>query len=59
MDQRQVKKKKVGSSLVAQWLELRATTTRVRSLVRELRSHMPCSVARNIRTRRKKQKEVY
>ena len=33
-------------SLVVQWLD---STAWVQSLVRELRSHMPCNVAKNLK----------
>ena len=48
------KKPFTGTSLVAQWLRLRFLMqgVPVRSLVRELRSHMPCS-PRNQNTKQK------
>ena len=42
------KKKKLGNYLVVQWLGLHASTVglQVQSLVKVLRSHMPCGIAR-------------
>ena len=36
----------LGTSLVVQWLRLRALTAQIQSLVRELRSHKLCGVAK-------------
>ena len=47
------KKKNQGTSLVVQWLKLRLSMqgVRVRSLIGEPRSHMPCNQRRrNIKT---------
>ena len=48
-----------GMSLVVWWLGLHASTAGVqfRHLVGDLRSHMPCSVARKIQKRKPKARE--